>query len=132
MTDLDLLPEPESRNAASDWAIRIIIAFLYFMIGLGKFSSSPDSHWVVIFDQIHAGEWFRYFTGVVESTAALLVLIPRTAIFGLLLLACTMLCASVIVAFVLHQPGEATFPGFLFLVLVAAITWTRRAHQMNG
>jgi uncharacterized membrane protein YphA (DoxX/SURF4 family) len=119
VADLDLLPEPESRNQVPDWAIRASIAILYFLIGLGKFSSSPDSHWVTMFEQIHAGQWFRYFTGVVESGAALLVLIPRTAIFGLLLLACTMLCASLIVAFVLHQPGEATFPGFLFLVLAA-------------
>jgi uncharacterized membrane protein YphA (DoxX/SURF4 family) len=126
VADLDLLPNPGSRNAAPDWAIRISIATLYLFIGLAKFSSRPESHWVAVFQQIHAGEWFRYFTGVVESAAALLVLIPRAAIFGLLLLACTMLCASLIVAFVLHQPGEATFPGFLFLVL-AAVTWIHRA-----
>ena len=131
MADLDLLPKYESPNAASDWAVRLSIAILYFFIGLGKFSSHPDSHWVAMFEQIHAGQWFRYFTGVVESTAALLVLIPRVAIFGLVLLACTMLSASLIVAFVLHQPGEATFPGFLFLVL-AAISWTRRARRGDG
>lgn len=130
MADLNLLPQPESRNPASDWAIRVSIAFLYFLIGVGKFSSSPGSHWVAMFEQIHAGQWFRYFTGVVESSAALLVLIPRTAIFGLALLSCTMLCASLIVAFALHQPGEATFPGFLFLVLVSII-WTRRLHRRD-
>jgi uncharacterized membrane protein YphA (DoxX/SURF4 family) len=129
LADLDLLPEPESRNQVPDWAIRASIAILFFLIGLGKFSSSPDSHWVIMFEQIHFGQWFRYFTGIVESTAALLVLIPRTAVFGLLLLACTMLCASLIVAFVLHQPGEATFPGFLFLVL-AAVTWIHRARKI--
>jgi putative oxidoreductase len=127
VADLNLLPQPECRNAASDWAIRVSIAFLYFLIGAGKFSSS--SHWVTMFEQIHAGQWFRYFTGVVESTAALLVLFPRTAVFGLLLLACSMLCASLIVAFVLHQPGEATFPGFLSLVL-AAVTWIHRARKI--
>jgi uncharacterized membrane protein YphA (DoxX/SURF4 family) len=129
VADLDLLPEPESRNQVPDWAIRASIAILFFLIGLGKFSSSPDSHWVIMFEQIHFGQRFRYFTGIVESTAALLVLIPRTAVFGLLVLACTMLCASLIVAFVLHQPGEATFPGFLFLVL-AAVTWIHRARKI--
>lgn len=131
MADLDLLPEPESRNQVPDLAIRVSIAILYLLIGLGKFSSSPSSHWVTMFEQIHAGQWFRYFTGVVESTAALLVLIPRAAIFGLLLLACTMLCASLIVAFILHQPGEATFPGFLFIVL-ATISWKRRDREVNS
>ncbi len=129
VADLNLLPQPECRNPASDWAIRVSIAFLYFLIGAGKFSSS--SHWVTMFEQIHAGQWFRYFTGVVESTAALLVLFPRTAILGLLLLACTMLCASLIVAFLLQQPGEAAFPGLLFLVL-AVICWKRRSHEINS
>lgn len=114
-----------------DWAIRVSVAILYFLIGVGKFSSSPGSHWVTLFEQIHAGQWFRYFTGIVESSAALLVLIPRAAIFELLLLACTMLCASLIVALLLHQPGEAAFPGLLFLVL-AVICWKRRSHESNS
>lgn len=131
MADLDLLPESEFRSQVPDWAIRVSFAILYFSIGVGKFSSSPGSHWVTMFEQIHAGQWFRYFTGRVESSAALLVLIPRTAIFGLLLLACTMLCASLIVAFVLHQPGEAAFPGLLFLVL-AVVCWKRRSHKIHS
>ena len=44
MADLDLLPKPESPSAASDWAIRVSIAVPYFLIGLGRFYSSPDSH----------------------------------------------------------------------------------------
>jgi hypothetical protein len=43
VADLNLLPKPESPSAASDWAIRVSIAVPYFLIGLGKFSSSPDS-----------------------------------------------------------------------------------------
>ena len=85
MADLDLLPEPESRNQVLDWAIRVSVAIVYFLIGVGKFSFSPGSHWVTVFEQIHAGQWFRYWTGIIESSAALLVLIPRTASFGLLL-----------------------------------------------
>jgi len=131
MADLDLLPKTESRDPATDWAIRAGITVFYVIFGLEKFSSSPDSHWALVFQQIHAGQWFRYFTGFIEISAALLVLIPSAAIFGLILLACTMLCASLIVAFVLHQPGEATFPGLLFLVL-GAVAWTRRAREINS
>jgi putative oxidoreductase len=130
VADLDLLPKPEARSAVPDLAVRVGVAALFLVIGLDKFSSSPGSHWVVVFEQIHAGKWFRYFTGVVESAAALLVLIPRAALFGLLVLCCTMLCASLIVAFVLHEPGEATFPGFLFLV-IAAITWARERRKIK-
>ncbi len=97
MTNLDLLPQTESRSPMTDWAIRGGVAMFYLVFGLEKFSSSADSHWVTLFQQIHAGEWFRYFTGVIEITAALLVLIPRAAMFGLLLLASTMLGAILIV-----------------------------------
>ncbi len=131
MADLDLLPEPEPRSPVPDLAVRVGVATLFFVLGLDKFPSSPSSHWVVVFEQIHAGQWFRYFTGVVECVAALLVLIPRAALVGLILLCCTLLCASLIVAFVVHKPDEATFPGFLFLVL-AAITWTRGRRKVKA
>ena len=39
-----------------------------------------------------------------------------------------MLCATLIVAFVLRQPGEVTLMGLLFLVL-AAISWTGGANK---
>ncbi len=131
MAELDFLPKTESRSSVPDLAVRVGVAVLFLALGLDKFSSSPDSHWVAVFEQIHAGEWFRYFTGVVEGAAALLVLIPRAAVFGLLLLSCTMLCASLIVAIILHQPEEATFPGFLCLVL-AAITWNRMRLKIKS
>jgi putative oxidoreductase len=124
VADLDLLAMTESRGRVPDLAIRVGVAALFLALGLDKFPSDPGSHWVIVFERIHAGEWFRYLTGVVESTGALLVLIPRTAVFGLLVLSCTMLCAGLIVAFVLHQPDEATFPGFLSLVL-ATVAWAR-------
>jgi len=130
MADLDLMPRTETRDPVADWAVRGGVALFYLAFGVEKLSSSPDSHWVVLFRQIHAGEWFRYFTAVVEIIAAVLVLIPRTAMFGLLLLACTMLSAALIVGLVVHQPGEATFPGLLCIVL-ATITWTRRSRQLG-
>src|SRR2546430_2861644 len=37
----------------------------------------PISEWVRIFDRIGLGQWFRYFTGALQVTGALLVLIPR-------------------------------------------------------
>lgn len=40
MADLDLVPEPGSRNQVPDYAIRTSIAFLFFFIGLAN--SHPD------------------------------------------------------------------------------------------
>jgi hypothetical protein len=47
-----------------------------------NFSSDPESHWVNLFQQIGAGPWFRYFTGVVEVLGGMLVLILRTVFIG--------------------------------------------------
>lgn len=123
MSDLELL-QTKSRDPMADWALRGGVALFYVVFGAEKFSSSVDSHWVLLFHQIHAGEWFRYLTAVIEIGAAVLVLIPRVAWVGLLLLAGVMLSAALIVTFVLRQPGEATFPALLSAVLVA-ITWGR-------
>jgi hypothetical protein len=56
---------------------------------------------------LHRAEGRSDASGNHRSPAAL-----RVAIFGLHLLACTMVCASVIGAFVLQQPEEASFPTF--------------------
>jgi hypothetical protein len=68
MTDLDLLPERGSDGSFPDLAIRLGVAMLHLVLGLDKFSSSPGSHWVVLFRHLHAGSWFRYVTGLVGSS----------------------------------------------------------------
>jgi len=103
------------------------VAVFFVVFGLEKFSPDPGSHWGKLFEQIGAGVWFRYFTGVVEVLGGLLVLIPRTALVGLAMLACTMAGAVVILAFVIGQPGDSVFPGIFFAALMAIglIRWGR-------
>jgi putative oxidoreductase len=125
MSDLKFITENEPRNAVGEWTIRIGAAVFYLVFGLEKFSNDPASHWVQLFRSIGAGNWFRYFTGAVEVSGALLVLIPRTATAGLLLLAATMASALGIVAFILHRPADSAFPGVFFLMLVGLLVWNR-------
>jgi putative oxidoreductase len=87
------------------------LAFVYF--GTQKFPSASDSEWVQIFQQIGAGQWFRYFTGVVETLGGVLVFIPWTANLGLLLLACTMASAVLIMAFVIGSPAFIVSGAFI-------------------
>ena len=127
MADLKLLTDSEPGNPIADWVVRGGVAAFFVVFGMEKFSADPGSHWVKLFEQIGAGVWFRYFTGVVEVLGALLVLIPRTMFIGLAVLACTMAGAVVILAFVLGQPGDSVFPAIFFLALVAIgfTRWTR-------
>jgi putative oxidoreductase len=123
MADLQLLPKNDSPNVLTDWLIRGSVAVGFLWFGLDKFPSHPGSQWVVLFQQIGFGAWFRYFTGCVEVLGAVLVLIPRAARAGLILLNCTMAAATLIVAVVLKKPGDAVFPGIILLVVAAVTAW---------
>ena len=120
MADLTLLPEEtHPRVNLADWMIRLGVAVVFLIAGAEKFSATnPNSHWVSMFTQIGLGEWFRYFTAVVEVLGAALILIPRTVLIGVALLAVTMAAAAVIVFFVLGQRGESLFPALIFLGLL--------------
>ena len=92
----------EQRSPFGDWLLRGAIGLGAMFVGWDKFSKTGE--WVGIFQQIGLGQWFRYFTGVVEMLGGLLVLIPRPAVAGLALLAVTMAAAALIDAFVLRVP----------------------------
>ena len=109
----------EPRNAIGDWVLRAGLAIVFVLFGVEKFPSNPAGPWVRLFDQIGAGQWFRYFTGVVEVLGGILVLIPWTVAAGLVLLAGTMLSAAMILIFVIGRPADSIFSGILFIGLAA-------------
>jgi uncharacterized membrane protein YphA (DoxX/SURF4 family) len=129
MADLTLLPEEtRPRVNIADWMMRLGVAIVFLIAGVEKFSANPNSHWVSMFNWIGLGEWFRYFTAVVEIVGAALVLLPQTVTIGLSLLAVTMAGAAVIVFFVLGQRGDSLFPA-LILIGLLALGWNRWSRQ---
>jgi putative oxidoreductase len=119
MADLRLVHEERERGMG-EWLARGCVALPFLIFGLEKFGN--DAHWVQMFREIGWGVRFRYFAGAVEVLGAVLVMVPRLALAGLGLLACTMAAAVVIVAAVLHRPGDSLFPG-VFLITVCAVGW---------
>lgn len=105
-------PDSESRN---NWMSRGVVTIAFLFFGFDKFSDG----WIKFFDQLGFGQWFRYFTGVIEILGAILVLIPRTASLGLFILAATMACASLIWIFPMHAPGNSIFTGIILIALLA-------------
>ncbi|MBZ5578803.1 MAG: DoxX family protein [Acidobacteriia bacterium] len=123
-----LLPDIDSSALnLGDWAFRLGVAAVFVMFGLDKFPSDPHSEWVRIFRQIGLGDWFRYFTGVVEVAGGLLVLVPRTALAGMIVLAVTMAGAVLAHVFRLHDGAYALLPGAiaLLLAMTAHNRWSR-------
>ena len=120
-------PVPDRLGTLGTWLPRIAIALVFVSVGSSKFS---DPMWVRLFGQIGLGQWFRYLTGVMQIAGGLLVLIPRTALAGIVLAACTMLGASVAWLTVLHAPMNAPIPGVMFFILVAiGVAEYRRPRQ---
>jgi uncharacterized membrane protein YphA (DoxX/SURF4 family) len=115
----------EPRNVLADWALRGGVGLAFILFGMDKFPSGPDAMWVKLFQQIGLGQWFRYFTGVVEVLGGVLVLIPWTTTWGLALLAGTMASAALIMAFVLGRPGDSIF-SVAFCVGLSAFWLSRR------
>src|SRR5437773_5187096 len=105
------------RNVLRVWLLRVGIAAIFIFIGTNKFAA--HSEWVGLFERIGFGQWFRYFTGMLQITGATLVLIPKTFSVGIVILACTMLGAMGAWVFFLGNPVLAIVPGGILLGLLA-------------
>lgn len=96
------------------WLLQIAGAAMFFMAGFSKLSGDPQM--VGLFDAIGVGQWFRYVTGGIEFGAAILLLIPRLAGVGALLLIPTMIGAILTHVFIVG--GSFALP----LALLAAMS----------
>ena len=66
-----------------EWTVRIIVAVILLQTLFFKFTGAKES--VYIFTTLGAEPWGRVGSGVVELIASILLLIPRTAAFGAIL-----------------------------------------------
>ena len=78
---------------------------------------------IALFTAVGVGQWFRYVTGILELTGAVLIAVPKTRRVGAAVLAAIMLGALAAHLFILHAP--LTTPGVLFLAS-GLVVWGRR------
>lgn len=103
------------------WTVQALLAVTFLAAGGAKLASVPAM--VAIFDHIGIGQWFRYLTGAVEITGAVLILVPKAAILGAALLACTMAAA---IATHLTVLGGNPLPAIVLFSLTLLVLWLRR------
>lgn len=121
-----LAPSTSRAGTVALWAAQIVVAGLFLFSGGLKLAGPPVV--VQMFDAIGIGQWFRYLTGSIEVIAAVLLLTPRLAIFGALLIIPTMIGAVATHLFII---GGTSLPAIVLLVGSSAIAWARR-HQLPG
>jgi putative oxidoreductase len=121
MDDVKLLVEErrDRIDVLTTWLPRIALAIVFVSVGAQKFAA--HSMWVRIFDEIGFGRWFRHVAGAMQIGGGVLLLIPRAAAVGFMLVGCTMVGA---VAFwiLMHHAFGAIVPGGLLLA-VAGFGW---------
>jgi len=102
------------------WVVQIGLAAMFLMAGGSKLMAAPAM--VALFDAIGWGQWFRYVTGAIETSAAVALLIPSAAVYGAVLLILTMIGAIATNLFL----GQSVIPPLVLLLIASAVAWVRR------
>ncbi|MEL6467531.1 MAG: DoxX family protein [Pseudomonadota bacterium] len=84
------------------WGLQILLALVFGAAGGAKLVGAAPM--VDLFGQIGLGQWFRYFTGVIEVGSALLLFNARSAWIAASLLICTMIGAVIVHIVVVPSP----------------------------
>jgi len=108
------------------WTLTVFLAVVFTFAGGVKLANNPQM--VEEFAQVGLGQWFRYFTGLLELSGAIGLLIPRVRFWAALQIATVMVGASVANLTVLHTPQLAGLTGVL-LALALALAWLRRPQS---
>jgi putative oxidoreductase len=100
--------------------IELTLAAVFFLVGGAKLIGRPDM--VRLFHDIGIGQWFRYVTGTIEVTGALLLIIPFLSGAAAIGLGAVMIVASLVELLVLHRPPLAALACLSAHTLIA---WRR-------
>lgn len=94
------------------WVLSILEAALFLSVGIPKVLSVPIM--VTEFGKIGLGQWFRYFTGILEIIGAIGLLISKYSGYAALLLCAIMVGAIITILKVLG--GPPTLPIVVLIV----------------
>lgn len=103
------------------WCVQVLLALAFLGAGSQKLIGAPAM--VALFKAVGVGQWFRYVTGTLEVTGAVLIVVPKTRSIGAALLAAIMLGAITAHLFILHVPPTAPV---VLLLLSSFVVWGRR------
>jgi putative oxidoreductase len=105
------------------WVAQVLLALFFAFAGINKLGGLQQEV-VDAFTEIGFGQWFRYFTGVLELADAVGLLIPRLSGLAALGLAGVMVGAVLTHLFFLPPVALALVPALLGVVF-GLIAWGR-------
>lgn len=126
MTDSSLSPpQPKRSVVIALWILRTLLALAFGAAAFAKLSNVPMM--VAEFGKIGLGQWFRYFTGATELVGVALMLWPRTAFYGALVLLAV--CVGAFVAQIGPLHGDVVHVIALG-ALTALAAWATRPRSL--
>ena len=115
---------PTRRRTVILWTLQVLLA-LMFIVASAAPKFAGDAYAVQIFEQIGAGQWFRYVVGALELAGGVGLLVPRLAGLAALGLVGLMIGAGYTQVVVLQNPVFVITP-IILGVLAAVVAWGRR------
>jgi uncharacterized membrane protein YphA (DoxX/SURF4 family) len=106
------------------WILTIALVLQFGNAGIRKFFEFGG--WTRMFHNLGLPDWFRILIGVLETAAAVLLALPRTAAYGAALIVPIMLGAIAVVA--MHGWTRA-FPQPIIALVMATIILVARWRQ---
>lgn len=104
------------------WTLQVLLALGFAFSGFAKLAGAAPM--VELFDTIGWGDWFRYFTGVVEIAGAVGLLIPRLT--GLAALGLVGLTVGAVITHL--AIGGSPVGAVVLGVLAGIVAWGRRGR----
>ena len=113
--------------AAVVWTLSILCAAMFLFAGGSKLAGQAAM--VQVYESIGVGQWFRYLTGLIEVTSAVLLFVPALAFYGAIALAVTMVGAIIAHLFVI---GGNPLAPIVLLAATSTIAYLRRPNPPNS
>lgn len=107
------------------WILTLLLVASFLNAGIRKFFE--DGGWSWMFRNWGYPVWFRIFIGVMEVAAAVLLLIPRTAKYGALIVIVIMLGA--IATFAIFGRLQFATPAIITLAVASIVLAMRYSFQ---
>lgn len=110
------------------WVFALFLVWVFFRQGVAKFSDT--SGWARAFRAWHFPDWFRIMIGVLETSAAALLLSRRTAFAGAIIIVVVMLGAMGTHVY-WGRPGQVTSEVLPLLLATLVAVGRRKAFFLT-
>ena len=108
------------------WVLRVFLGVIFLAIGTSKLTGTLGT--VPYFDRIGWGQWFRYLTGVLDVTGAVLLFVPRRTFYGAVMITCVVGTAAMLAVL---KPGLPLVAPLIFALLAATLAWLARPRGLE-